>query len=57
MKFTVEEIMDMENTCKEVCKGNLSVEDANTYLKKYGLENSVYSEDGKAILKFSMVKI
>ena len=57
MKFTVEEIMDMENTCKEVCKVNLSVEDANTYLKKYGLENSVYSEDGKAILKFSMVKI
>jgi len=53
MKFTDEQIMDMQNTCKEVCEGNLSVDEANTYLKKYGLESSVYSKDGKAILKFS----
>ena len=53
MKFTDEQIMDIQNTCKEVCKGNLSVEEGNTYLKKYGLENSSYSKDGKAILKFS----
>ena len=53
MKFTDEQIMDIQNTCKEVCEGNLSVEEGNTYLKKYGLENSAYSRDGKAILKFS----
>ena len=53
MNFKNEEMIDIQNICRKLYAGNLTIEEANKSLEKYGLEKSAFSLDGKAILNFS----
>ena len=53
MKFNDEQITNITNICRKLYAGNLTIEEANKSLEKYGLEKSAFSLDGKAILNVS----
>lgn len=53
MRFSDEQMIDIENVCKLVVRKEITYPEASKYLKdKYNATKCVYSYDGKAIIEF-----
>ena len=53
MRFSDEQMKDIENVCKLVVRKKITYPEASKYLKdKYNATKCVYSYDGKAIIGF-----